>query len=249
MISTRDARLRTGVYFYQPNYDHQVTQRRDLDDLQDFRWLIDFESDYLYRKFFSVGQQFLPHNSGVYNPIVSVPYGIFYTLHQTASTFILQTKDGKYVSDLGPVADIIAANIYVKPNATIEININNSPQPIAVQAPAEIYFLNPCLGDPTNNYHCESEPYNLDHKELRGDFFLNYRAFQHGSAPEYELFIAENLKYDDTNLGLNCLRVRREQHTTDKHKRIFRDGQIIFVSDEAPCSGTGYGGGYGIPPG
>ena len=56
-----------GVYFYQPT--NPVRSRGDLDDPKDFRWIIDFESEYLYLTDINP-EKSLPKKKGTYNPIL-----------------------------------------------------------------------------------------------------------------------------------------------------------------------------------
>src|SRR6266567_733331 len=129
--------LAKGAYFYQPT--DSVRSRKDLDNPKDFRWIIDFESDYLYRNFASSNLTSLPKIKGVYRPRFQITNALFYTLRKTASTFRAQSRDGAYVSDLGNVADFIGANVYVEPKSSVTLTINSTSYEI--QAPGEIYFL------------------------------------------------------------------------------------------------------------
>lgn len=246
-VSTRDARFKNGVYFFQPG-NGEPAARRHLEHPKDFRWLIDFESDYLYGKFLPANDKKLPKVPEVYRPAFSIPYGLFYTLHRSGSTFRSQTKKGEYVSDLGPVADLIAANVYLQPDAAITLQVNGTTT--RVQAPGEIYFYNICYRNTDYILGCETEPHNLDEKEKRSDFFLNYRAFRRGSAREYELFLAENLEPENDDLDLVCSNAFLESHAArGVHHGPFvrRQEKLAIVNDESPCAGVGYSGGGGIP--
>ena len=235
-----DPRFTNGVYFYQPRYAQQIVTRADLTDSKDFRWILDFESDYLYRKFASGG---VPRKSNIYKPVFSVPHGLFYTFHKTASTFEVKTASNQHRSLIGPVADWIVANIYVNRGTGVTLNINGTNYPIP--APAEIYFLNLCF---KGNSHCDAIPTSSDRKK-RGDFFLNYKAFDRGNTPELELFLVQSNPLTEVSTDL--------QHLQDvlrlfpEHEQQHEKSQSLFsrvVNDESPCAGAGYSGGGGIPP-
>jgi hypothetical protein len=223
------------AYFYQRG---RACSRQDLTYYEDFRWIVDFESHYLYGKHLS-GTTHLPKIKNIYRPTVSVESGIFYTLRKTASTFRAQTSDGKYVSYLGNVADIIGANVYVADGGYIELTVDNSNPPYKISAPGEIYFTNHCKDEDTTSGDCDFNPYNLQNKKERSDFFLNYKAFDRKSAPEYQLFLAESHNQTKTP-DVICERSR----LTHKDNPTREDK----LNDEAPCSGAGYGGGdTGLP--
>jgi hypothetical protein len=209
------------AYFYQRG---QACSRQQLSYYEDFRWIIDFESPYLHGKH-------LEKNKSVYGPRLTVPSGIFYTLRKTASTFRAQTQDGSHVCQLGNVADIMGVNVYIESRSVVTLKVDGVPYEIS--APGEIYFRNHCVQDNTPDGHCVAEPYNLKDKKKRSDFFLNYKAFDRGSAPEYQLFLAES---------------HEQTHQPDVicEKSAYRKPKKY--NDEAPCSAAGYGSGkIGLP--
>jgi len=118
-------------------------------------------------------------------------------MRTTGSTFRAQPADGteSYVSDLGSVADVIAANIYLNPGGFVKLTVNGVEK--KVHAPGEIYFINHCYYDSAMTIECKPEPYNMQDKKRRNDFFLNYKAFRRGGAKECELFMVEG--YDEEN--------------------------------------------------
>ncbi len=215
------------TFFYQPG---RACSRQELTDDQDFRWMVDFESDYLHGKY-------LKKNKSIYRPILTVEYGIFYTLRKTASTFRAQTEDGNYVCHLGNVANIMGANVYVESRSHVRLIVDN--KCYEVYAPGEIYFKNHCMKDDTEDY-CDFNPYNLNDKKKRSDFFLNYKAFDRAGSPEFQLFIAE--RRDQT---MTPEVVCEKDRLTPKERPTREDR----LNDEAPCSGAGYGkGNTGLPP-
>ena len=209
--------------FYQRG---QACSRQQLTYYEDFRWIVDFESNYTYGKP-------LKKNKNIYRPTMRVPCGIFYTLRKTASTFRAQTTDGSHVCQLGNVADLLGANIYIESRSYVELIVDGVSYQIS--APGEIYFTNHCRDDDQVNGDCHFNPYNLKEKKKRSDFFLNYKAFERDGAYEYELFLAES--HDQTKWpDVIC------------EKRFYKPSPAKKFNDESPCSAAGYGKGEGGLP-
>jgi hypothetical protein len=221
--------LGPGVAFYQPG--GAVTERRKLAHKNDFRWIVDFESNYLYGKYLKT----LEKNKSVYNPTVSIKNGLFYTIRKTVSTFRAQTRDGNLVSDMGNIADVIGANIYLAEGGTVTLKVAGS-EPKTLQAPAEVYLINHCRKDSVNHSvnPCEANPYDLEDKKARSDFFLNYKAFELNGMREYELFLAETYGNPEVPQGIIC---RSDDFIVTEEKKLH---------DRAPCAGVGYGGSNGL---
>ncbi|HKY42412.1 MAG TPA: twin-arginine translocation signal domain-containing protein [Pyrinomonadaceae bacterium] len=215
------------TYFYQRE---PACTRRDLKYDEDFRWIVDFESEYLYRKHMPGTE--LTKKEDVYNPVLLVEYGIFYTLHKSACTFLARSDNNQFFIDLANVARIIGANIYA---GSVEVTVNNL-RPVPIHPPAEIYFRNHCK---KGNGHCDFTPTHTD-KKKRSDFFLNYKAFDRNDAPEYYLHLLESK--DPRIPNVICERDRFTPTTEDKRREL-------LLNDESPCSAAGYGGGSkGLPP-
>lgn len=212
------------AYFYQRG---PACTRRDLAYDEDFRWIIDFESNYLYRKHLSANS-YLGKYDDCYSPILTVRYGIFYTLLKTASTFLARSEDNKYFIDMGNVARIIGANVYVK-SGVVKLIVDGVTY--TIQPPGEIYFKNHCM---KGSSHCQFESENAD-KKKRSDFFLNYKAFDRKGHSEYQLHLLEG-KEPRTPKGI-CERDRFIPK--DEKSR-----QEMMINDESPCSAAGYGGEY-----
>lgn len=229
------------VYFYQPG---TIASRDDLVDPQDFRWIIDFDSDYLYGKDF--GNATTPKvrkKSKAYAPKFNVTSGVFYTLRKTSSTFRAQSAKGDFVSDLSNVADVLAANIYLKPSGSVRLTIND--MPYTIHPPAEIYFINECFQDKKRKYYCHAEPHNIKEKKKRNDFYLNYENFELDDKPEFELFLLHGGTQTDAKVA--CARNLLRSHESSAHNPLKSD-EYIFFTDEAPCAAAGYGAGGGLPP-
>lgn len=228
-LKVTQPRVVDQTFFYQRG---RACSRQDLFCYEDFRWIVDFESDYLH------GRE-LEKNKNVYSPTLRVEYGIFYTLRKTASTFRAQTEDGQYVCYLGNVMDMMGANIYIEPGSYVELIVDNKTPTYKISAPGEIYFKNHCMqtNSPNPKGYCEFNPHNLKDKKKRSDFFLNYKAFDRNDSPEYQLYIAET--HEQTTIpNVICERSRLDPGKKDPQRG----------NDEAPCSGVGYGGGEsGLP--
>jgi hypothetical protein len=209
------------TYFYQRG---PADTRRQLKDDNDFRWIVDFESDYLYKSS-------LTKKKSVYGPVLKIENGIFYTLHKTASTFVARSDDNKYFCDMANIADYIAVNVYVK-SGGVELKINDDIT-FPVDVGGEIYFSNHCMNENTND-KCKFYPHE-DEKEKRSDFFLNYKAFDRKGLPEYHLHLLE--RHDPTRPDIECLRQKFAKMKPEE----------ITNSDESPCSAAGYGGEGGLP--
>jgi hypothetical protein len=206
----------------------KVQRRTELTDDRDFRWIIDFESDYAYRNFpGSAHPDKLPKVPHIYKPIINIPKGLFYTLRKTGSRFELKTTSGPfYRSELGSVADVIGANIYVEPNSSVKLFVNSNSRAVQVQAPGEIYFINTCTKN-SNGDHCDAIP-DSTNKEERGDFFLHYKAFDLEGKPEYELFSVDESHPSPADPDVVCALDLLRSHS---------------LTDESPCAAVGYSGG------
>jgi hypothetical protein len=229
--------------FYQPT---NPTTRQDLADY-DFRRIIDFESDYMYRPSLPQGAPRLEPRKGIYRPTLSIPFGLFYTLRITNSTFRAQNANGTQISDLHKVADIMAASIFVDEGTAINLTVNNVAH--RVEAPGEIYFLNHCYKDSQMSDYCVPEPYNMHDKKKRNDFYLQYKAFKRpAERDEYELVVAQGVPDSPPIPGhLQCYDRVAMSHS--KSARMDRVGPFSErLTDEAPCAASGYGGGGGLLP-
>lgn len=218
--------------------------RQDLSDPYDFRWIIDFESDYLYGTSIPQGAQGLGHHSGVYKPVLTIPFGVFYTLRRTNSTFDAKNPADKFdVMPLANVADVIACSIFVEPNNAVNLTINGGKVPYTVQAPGEIYFINHCYKNENSNLvDCDHDAASTNKKEI-SDFYLQYKAFSIPTGRhEYELRLRDG-GISSPIPGLSCA-----DRLPD---RILHPAAMSLadkkMTDEAPCAASGYGGGGGLP--
>lgn len=210
------------AYFYQPG---EAQKRADLNDPKDFRWIVDFESDYVYRNFPGAAQaDKLTKIPFIYRPRFTVPCGLFYTLRKTASTFFLKSNVGNLERELGNVADVIGANVYVKPGESVNLSVNT--KPYKIQAPGEIYFINTCTKTAGGGV-CTPKPSDPN-KKLRGDFYLHYKGFELEGRPEFELLLRQ-AQQQSARPDVFC-----NPKALDPH---------VETSDESPCAAAGYSGG------
>lgn len=215
--------------FYQPGGSD--IERPDRDP-EDFRWVLDFESKDLYGKTLNKDLQ------NVYDRQIEVTNAIFYTLKKTASTFAAITPDGSPIPGhtlpikyLGNVAQVIAANIYLAERGKVTLTVGNEP-PVDIPL-GEIHFLNPCMdGENKCEFTATAGP-----KEQRNDFYRHYEAIKLAADPELQLVILE--RRDATPLQGIC--------STQQKLAMHTQKLPMHGNDEAPCSGSGFGGG-GFPP-
>jgi len=206
--------------FYQP--DGKRIRRDRIRDPYDFQWIIDFEARECY------GNQPLEVSLSTYKPQIKVSPAIFFTLKTTLGKFFIRTADsspmpgtGANFNEFGPVAEYIAANIYLIPNSgSVTLTVDGESKSISK---GQIHFFNDCddQGRP-----CEWHPKEPD-KRKRNDFYLHYAAIT--SLPELELRLHEEVTPDGPP-DVICPSIRKRSN------------------DNAPCAGAGYGGGGGFPP-
>jgi hypothetical protein len=209
------------AYFYQRG---SACTRGELAYDEDFRWIIDFESDYLYRKHLSANSH-LELRENVYSPVLNVKHGIFYTLQKTSSTFLARSEDGNNYVYMSNAPYIMAANVYVK-SGSVTLKVDDVTFPI--QPPGEIYFKNHCIKGSTPCH----EFFNPNHtdKKKRSDFFLNYKAFDRKGHSEYQLHLLDS-KDQIQPPNVICERSRFTSMNFEEKKS----------NDESPCSAAGYG--------
>jgi len=225
----------SGISYYQLTAN--VNSRADLKDAKDFRWIIDFDSDYLYGKHFAAGTRTVRKKAATYKPKLVLKNGIFHTLRKTASTFWVQPAQPPYppdnwISELGNVADIIGVNIYLKDNGKITLSYDS--KRMEIPPGGEIYFHNHCFKSNPND-PCTVEPNNVVNRKKRSDFYLNYDAFYYDKdmkeqTYEYELFLRDSY-LQTASPEIKCEKKHFDE-MSDRERRL---------TDEAPCAATGYG--------
>jgi hypothetical protein len=183
--------------------------------------MIDFERD-VYPG--GVGAK----NPSPLRPGVKISNGLFYTLHKTDSQFVLHppASSGKPDKELGSVAEVVAANIYLQTGGSVTLSGGPFvlPQPL-IALPGLTYQI-----DITNNCNRAKTGCNYNKsantKEERNDFYLYYETFTlPANEPEYEL-ICTMPKRPRKDIGI-CV----ERHTE----------RAILMTDDAPCGAVGFG--------
>jgi len=192
-------------------------------DPNDWRWMIDFD------EVNSLGTRVNHEKLG---NGVRIDNGLFYTLRKTCAKFALrpggQPDDTKDIP-FGSVAQIIAANIYLKPDGMVTLSGGPFRDPLPLQAgQGESYQI-----DIFNDCHdgqkkCEFTPTHPSKKEERNDFYLYYQIFDPPAPDEYELVLSKPCKkaldIDRELKEMGVCEVDRERST-----------------DDAPCGATGFG--------
>lgn len=157
--------------------------------------------------------------------------GVFYTHHKTLTQFNAHHALGLPVKQLGSVAEVMAARIFLGPGGSVEVFINGGAAPVdTLQPTAGVSFqldvLNLCLPDLTG---CEYRPGHPTDPKKRNDFFTYYNAIDKEEDQRFHLMAVHPIL--QSNITGIC-------RVADEHG-----------TDPAPCGPTGYGGsgGFGGP--
>ncbi|HVG19299.1 MAG TPA: hypothetical protein VNI02_09605 [Blastocatellia bacterium] len=216
-----------GVYVYEKGGFIRPDPPDDAgnaNDTRDWRWVIDFERDVYTAPVSNV-------DADAVTPSVAINKAIFSTFSRTESRFsLVPAVAGGSDQELGRIAHLIAANIYLKPGeGKVVLKIGRRP-PITLEAEPntryEINITNDCnegvspacafdRGSPrANNRHLR--------KEERNDFYLYYDIFDPPvGEPEFELVRTARPP---------ALRI--EGLISEKIK------DDLMSTDEAPCGGS-----------
>jgi hypothetical protein len=169
-----------GVYVHQHRpkdpFD-RITTSAEFD--RDIRWMFDMEGLGLH-------DRRLEKNRARLRPSLNIDNGIFYTRQKTSSTFVL--FEGGIQRPIGPVAKLIAANIYLNDRGAVDLKVNGPTVVTLVKEPDTIFqidFTNDCS---LPGIHCGYDPGNMT-KETRNDFYLHYETFTRPAGKEFELRI------------------------------------------------------------
>ena len=198
-----------GVYvFGGTSFDRTATSGNEA---QDYRWILDFEVD-LYPKVLTK----LPDELG---PRLTINNGMFYTLRKTNTGFNGHFANGALpVKSLGNMADITAANIYLKPTGFVEVFIDDDPTPVDTLRPDrehQIDVYNLCRT-------CDFLPAHPSDKTERSDLYLYYEALNLDDTDDIEYEFLAIHPFQDGNAVDLC---ELDSHGTDP----------------APCGPSGYG--------
>lgn len=210
-----------GAYFFQQT---RPFARAETDDPHDFRWIMDLESEHFHPE----GVDLHP---GRYRPRLFVRNGLFYTFERTTFTF-KRDAEGAPVNTrpLGRVAKFMAANVYLRRNGSGTLNIDGNRLTLShIDGVTQyIIFSNECLEN--NGDRCEWFRDDPD-KTKRNDFFRHYEAIiRRQDQPEHLLLAVADLGSGSFLEEMDDLLGLRRRATND-----------------APCSGAGYGQHTGTP--
>ncbi|MBD0372763.1 MAG: hypothetical protein ICV60_18105 [Pyrinomonadaceae bacterium] len=216
-----------GVCVYQK--DKNAFDRNDLanNDSRDWRWVLDIEGDIYTQK--------VTKDPSTLRPSMTINEGLFYTVYPTNSTFHLHPSGAPNINndrDVGHMAEIVGANIYLDQNEIAVLTI-----PTIASLPHVFTFAGGTTRtyqiDVTNNcrrgvQECRFDP-NSTHVEERNDFYLYYETFtEPAGQPKFELITTSSTRstYDPGRLGI-C---------SEKHSKPGIDS-----NDETPCGATVFG--------
>jgi hypothetical protein len=209
-------------------------RERDVGDSKDFRWILDLESPPFHN-----GKLPRIEEAGKFSTKLKVGNGTFYTYQHTNSRF--KCKGGASNGmKVGHVAKVMAADIPLMPNECASFTINKQallpPLCRTGDIKYEIYFLNGCQ-------HCTVS-----------DFDMVFDAVETGTIPPFGLELDGPKGRNDFPQGL-CItplkvakRPSSKGHEPNNMKpRSITVQEHIFLNDDAPCMGSGFGAGGGWP--
>jgi hypothetical protein len=183
----------------------------------DFRWMIDFESD-LY-------DTPVPKIPDKVTPRLTINKGVFYAHHTTLTGFNAHPSGGSGAVKLGggSIAEVMAARIYLDAGGSVDVVIDGSTVDTLRQATGleyQIDVFNLC--DPSSHAACRYLPAHPSDKRMRNDFYMYYNAINlTGGLEEYQLMAV--FPTQDSDITGIC-RIEKEHGT-----------------DPAPCGPSGFG--------
>lgn len=189
---------------------------------QDFRWLLDLDSNDFY-------PDNPPKLTGQFKNKILVRHGTFYTQQKTDSTFErIDPPDSSTPNrfDLFQVANYVAAGIEPNQNEDVVFKVNDNSAVVFTNKPGftyQIVFLNECYED--GHHKCHFDPGNANETN-RNDFHFMRKILQ--------------LSGTDKVYGLKVKVKKRSQPN-------FCPEESDKGSDEAPCMGTAFGKTDGMP--
>jgi len=210
-----------GVFFFGQN---PFVRTGASNHRNDFRWMIDFESD-LY-------SAPVPKKTGKITPRLGINKGVFYTHQKTLSKFngVPSSGSGQIKLGGGSVAEVMAANIYLAAGGFVEIIIDGVP--VDTLSPTtgtsfQVDVFNLC--DPSPHPACDFLPAHPTDKRKRNDFYMYYNAVDlSGGLEEYQLMAVLPPAQATPITGI-C--TRPGEHSTDP----------------APCGPAGFGQTFPFP--
>lgn len=223
IINVTRPQIVDGTYVYAPGAFDRLTAT----DNKDWRWVLDFEGPDLYNT--SLTKAPLK-----FTPRVRINNGLFHTFLRTKSRFETRLSNGTRVKDLGHIALLTAANIYLDAGGNVSLTIGGAhiPPPIVGGLPFtyQVHIFNDCRSSEAG---CKFE---IDHptdKTKRNDFYLYHDLFDPPPNPELELFC-----YDPKTLTSVSAEIQEAG--------LFAADTTLsltpFLIDSAPCAPGGAGG-------
>jgi hypothetical protein len=207
-------------------------REHDVGDAKDFRWLLDLENPPFHN-----GKLPRKEVKDKFSTKLKVGNGTFYTYQHTNSRFKCSggANNGMQV---GHVAKVMAADIPVMPNECASFTINKQEllPMLCGSEKYEIYFINVCE-------HC-----------TKSDFDMVFDAFEPGSIQPFKLELDGPKGTNDFPQDLCITPPKASKRpaskggkTSSQKTPIFTVQEHIFLNDDAPCMGGGFGGGGGFP--
>lgn len=221
--------LTPGVSYYQVDDAGRSSHEwPPTADPNDFRWIIDFESEELHKTQ-------LKKRPGVLRPKLRIKAGVFSTLLTTRHKFRLRTPYFK--TEPRSVGYFFGASIDLKPKGFTVIRIGSHE---VLLNKGKRYFVlidNSCPGD-----ICEYKP-NSPVKQKRNDFYQYYNAVK---VPDYEDEF--ELVCEDCSSEITERQEQAAENIAPMEQRRLNVQHLLELlgvtlsTDKAPCGGTGFGG-------
>ena len=185
----------------------------------DFRWMIDFESD-LY-------DVQVPKIPGRVGPRLTIDRGVFYTHHTTLTKFNAHPSTGSGQVKLrgGSIAEVMAARIYLDAGGSVDVIVDGQLVDTLRQGPGleyQIDVFNLCSR--SSHPDCDYLPAHPTDKTKRNDFYMYYNTInthlRSGGVEEYHLMAV--IPTSDSEIRGICKRAPE------------------FGTDPAPCGPVGF---------
>lgn len=189
-----------------------------IDDLRDFRWVIDFESHHLHNRPLNVDHTAL-------TPRIHINNGTFYTARRTSTTFNrirVENGDPK-ICNFGGVAHVIGVNVHYDATQYARLKISDEII-LTLRYEAGTHYKVAFINDPTD----QDDPDHNDFKEY-------YSVIDVDEAEQFNLCPFGDEPED-------CLERNKSQTTQNKRPDPPSGG-----TDRVPCSATFLGHKNGLP--
>jgi hypothetical protein len=207
--------------FHSPNFD----RLNSASNVQDFRWMLDFEDTLFYPD----GVDVLPNKL---RPVLYVNQGIFYTHQLSNSTFYQVKMPGNFGRrNVGRVPRLLGASLEIPSRGSAVLEIDGDVKETLTPTNGvryEIQFINECFRRDRTLCKWPNPQSNWEYR--RNDFHMHRPAFKpkKAGAPKF------GLKANEIIPGMRL--------------NMCGHGLHKAVSDESPCMGVGFGQIDGFPP-